>query len=149
MPPTIQNRKAGRDYFLLDKVEAGIELKGPEVKSLRQGRASLDEAFAVIDHRQAWLINAYIAPYEQANRYNVDPRRRRRLLLHRKEIDRLAGQVNAKGMALVPLKLYFAKGLVKLQLAVGKGKLQHDKRETLKRKTADREIQRAMRSVRR
>lgn len=149
MPPTIQNRKAGRDYFLLDQVEAGIELKGPEVKSLRQGRASLDEAFAVIDHRQAWLINAYIAPYEQANRYNVDPRRRRRLLLHRKEIDRLAGQVNAKGMALVPTKLYFAKGLVKLQLAIGKGKLQHDKRETLKRKTADREIQRAMRSVRR
>ncbi len=150
MPPTIHNHKAGRDYFLLDKIEAGIELRGPEVKSLRQSRASLDEAFARIDHRQeAWLHNAYIAPYEQANRYNVDPRRPRRLLLHRKQIDQLAAKINTKGMALVPLKLYFSKGLVKIQLALGKGKLQHDKRETLKRKTADREIQRAMRNARR
>lgn len=149
MPPTIQNHKAGRDYFLLEKIEAGLELKGPEVKSLRQGRASLDEAFATIDKGQAWLRNAHIAPYEQANRYNVDPLRPRRLLLHRHELNRLAAKINAKGMALVPVKLYFSKGLVKVQLALGKGKLQQDKRETLKRKTADREIQRALRNARR
>src|SRR5512138_2907552 len=101
MPATIQNHKAGRDYFLLETLEAGVELKGTEVKSLRQARASIDEAFAKIERGQVWLYNAHISPYDHGNRFNVDPLRPRRLLLHRKEIDRLASRVAAKGMALV------------------------------------------------
>ena len=145
MPPTIHNHKAGRDYFIGDTYEAGIELKGVEVKSLRAARASIDDAFARVERGQVWLYNAHIQHYEQGNRWNVDPLRPRRLLLHKKEINRLAGQLNAKGVALVPLRLFFnAKGLAKVQLGVGKGKTQIDKRETLKRKTADREITRAL-----
>lgn len=145
MSSAIQNHKARRDYFILECVEAGIELKGTEVKSLRASRASIDEAFARIDrHNQCWLYNAHIAHYEQGNRWNVDPLRPRRLLLHKKEIDRLASQVNIKGMALLPLKIYFTKSFAKVELAVGKGKNQVDKREVLKRKAADREIHRAL-----
>jgi SsrA-binding protein len=145
MVPTIQNHKARRDYFITETYEAGLELKGTEVKSLRNARASIDEAFARVERGQCWLYNAHINPYEFGNRYNVDPLRPRRLLLHKKEIDRLAGQLNAKGMALVPLKIYFTKSFSKVLLGLGKGKGEIDKRETLKRKTADREIQRAMR----
>lgn len=145
MPATILNHKAGRDYFILDTIEAGLELKGPEVKSLRNARASIDDAFARIDRNQVWLYNAHIAPYEQGNRWNVDPLRPRRLLLHKKEIHKLAGQVATKGMALVPLKIYFTKSFAKVLLAVGKGKSQIDKREVLKKKTADREVDRALR----
>jgi SsrA-binding protein len=145
MAATIHNHKAGRDYFLLDRLEAGIELKGTEVKSLRAARASIDDAFARVERGQIWLYNAHIAAYEFGNRYNVDPLRPRRLLLHKKEIDRLAGQLNAKGMALVPLKIYFTKRFAKVLLGLGKGKNQIDRRETLKRKTAEREIDRALR----
>jgi SsrA-binding protein len=145
MVPTILNHKARRDYFITETVEAGIELKGTEVKSLRNARASIDESFARVERGQCWLYNAHINPYEFGNRYNVDPLRPRRLLLHKKEIDRLAGQLNAKGMALVPLKIYFTKSFAKIQLGLGKGKAQYDKRETLKRKTAEREIDRALR----
>jgi len=145
MPPTIHNHKARRDYFIGETLEAGIELKGTEVKSLRNARASIDDAFARVERNQCWLYNAHIAPYEFGNRWNVDPLRPRRLLLHRKEIHRLAGQLNAKGMALVPLKIYFTKSFAKVQLGLGKGKAQYDKRETLKRKTAEREIDRALR----
>ena len=145
MAATIQNHKAGRDYFLLDRLEAGIELKGTEVKSLRAARASIDDAFARVERGQIWLYNAHIAAYEFGNRYNVDPLRPRRLLLHKKEIDRLAGKLNAKGMALVPLKIYFTKRFAKVLLGLGKGKNQIDRRETLKRKTAEREIDRALR----
>jgi len=144
VPPTIHNHKARRDYFIDETFEAGIELKGTEVKSLRNSRASIDDAFARIERNQCWLYNAHIAPYEFGNRWNVDPLRPRRLLLHKKEIHRLAGQLNTKGMALVPLKLYFTKSFAKVQLGLGKGKAQYDKRETLKRKTADRETQRAI-----
>jgi SsrA-binding protein len=148
MVPTINNHKARRDYFILETIEAGIELRGTEVKSLRHARASIDEAFARIDHRrQAWLYNAHIQHYEQGNRYNVDPVRPRRLLLHKKEIDRLAGQLNAKGLALIPLKIYFTKSYAKVLLGLGRGKAEIDKRETLKRKTANREIDRAMRDM--
>ena len=145
MPPTIHNHKARRDYFIDETFEAGIELKGTEVKSLRNSRASIDDAFARIERNQCWLYNAHIAPYEFGNRWNVDPLRPRRLLLHKKEIHRLAGQLNTKGMALVPLKLYFTKSFAKVQLGLGKGKAQYDKREALKRKTDDREVQRALR----
>jgi len=145
MVPTIHNHKAGRDYLITETYEAGIELKGTEVKSLRNARASIDEAFARVERGQCWLYNAHINPYEFGNRNNVDPIRPRRLLLHKKEIDRLGGLLINKGMALLPLKIYFTKSFAKVLLGVGKGKTTVDKRETLKRKTADREIQRAMR----
>jgi SsrA-binding protein len=142
---TILNHKAGRDYFLLETVEAGMELKGTEVKSLRQARASIDDAFARVDGNEIWLYNAHITPYDHGNRYNVDPLRRRRLLLHKREINRLRGQMQTKGMALVPLKIYFTKSFAKVLLALAKGKAQYDKREALKRKTAAREVERALR----
>ena len=145
MAASIHNHKARRDYFINETCEAGIELKGTEVKSLRNARASIDDAFARVERGQVWLYNAHINPYEFGNRYNVDPLRPRRLLLHKKEINRLAGQLGNKGMALVPLKIYFTKSFAKVQLGLGKGKTQIDKRETLKRKTAEREIDRALR----
>jgi SsrA-binding protein len=147
MVPTIHNHKARRDYLITETYEAGIELKGTEVKSLRNARASIDEAFARIERGQCWLYNAHINPYEFGDRYNVDPLRPRRLLLHKKEINRLDGQLNTKGMALLPLKIYFTKSFAKVLLGLGKGKAQYDKREELKRKTADREVQRAMRNA--
>jgi SsrA-binding protein len=149
MPPTIHNHKAGRDYFIGETLEAGIELKGPEVKSLRAARVSIDEAFCKIDRGQCWLYNAHIAAYEQGNRWNVDALRPRRLLLHKKEIDRLDGQLRVKGMALLPLRIYFTKSYAKVLLGVGKGKSQVDKRETLKRKESDRETNRALADARR
>ena len=149
MTPTIQNHKARRDYFIGETMEAGIELKGPEVKSLRAARASIDEAFCRMDRGQCWLYNTHIAAYEQGNRWNVDPLRPRRLLLHKKEIDHLAGKLQVKGVALIPLRIYFTKGYAKVLIAVGKGKSQVDKRETLKRKEADREIHRAIADARR
>jgi SsrA-binding protein len=140
----ILNHKARRDYLITETFEAGIELKGTEVKSLRNARASIDEAFARVERGQCWLYNAHINPYEFGNRNNVDPLRPRRLLLHKKEIIRLGNQINTAGMAIIPLKIYFTKRYAKVQLGIGKGKSQIDKRETLKRKTADREIQRAL-----
>ncbi len=144
MPPTILNHKARRDYFIGDTYEAGLELKGTEVKSLRNARASIDEAFARVERNQVWLYNAHIAPYEFGNRYNVDPLRPRRLLLHRKEIDRLTGALIAKGVTIIPLKIYFTKSFAKVQLGFGTGKTQVDKRETMKRKEAERETRRAV-----
>ena len=144
MPANILNHKARRDYFILETLEAGLELKGTEVKSLRNARASIDDAFARIDNGQLWLCNAHIAPYEFGNRYNVDPLRPRRLLLHKREIDHLLGRLGAKSMALVPLKIYFTKSFAKVQLGLGKGKNVVDKRETIKRKEADREVHRAL-----
>jgi SsrA-binding protein len=144
MASQILNHKARRDYLITETYEAGIELKGTEVKSLRNARASIDEAFARIERGQCWLYNAHINPYEFGNRYNVDPLRPRRLLLHKKEIEKLGTMTNTQGMAIIPLKIYFTKSYAKVQLGVGKGKTQVDKRETLKRKTADREIQRAL-----
>jgi SsrA-binding protein len=146
MPPTIHNHKGRRDYFIGETYEAGIELKGTEVKSLRAARASIDDAFARVERGQCWLYNAHIQHYEQGNRWNVDPLRPRRLLLHKKEIHRLAGQLQAKGMALVPLRIFFnGRGLAKVELGVGKGKTQIDKRETLNRILANREVQRTLR----
>jgi len=149
MPPTIQNHKARRDYFIEETYEGGIELKGTEVKSLRAARASIDDAFAKVERGQVWLYNAHISPYEFGNRFNVDPLRPRRLLLHKREINRLQGQLQAKGKALVPLKIYFGKRYAKVLLGLGRGKAEYDKRETIKRKTADREIERAIRGAKR
>src|ERR1041384_7422659 len=128
MPPRIHNHKARRDYFIDETYEAGIELRGTEVKSLRNARASIDDAFARVERGQCWLYNAHIQPYEFGNRFNVDPIRPRRLLLHKKEIERLDSQLNVKGMALVPLKIFFTKSYAKVQLGVGKGKNVVDKR---------------------
>ncbi len=140
------NRRARFDYEILDTFEAGIELMGPEVKSLREGRANLGDAFATIHRGEAWLEKLHISPYEPATRANpADPQRRRRLLLHRHEIDRLDGRVAEKGLTLVPLSVYFRRGRAKVELALVRGKHRHDKRETIRRREQDRETRRAMR----
>jgi SsrA-binding protein len=139
------NHKARRDYEILETLEAGIALTGTEVKSLRNGRATIDDAFARVEKRQVWLYNAHIPEYTQGNIWNHNPTRQRKLLLHRDQIDRLFGQVAVKGNALVPLKLYFNKrGIAKIELALGRGKLAGDKREEIKRRTAEREMAQAM-----
>ncbi len=140
------NRRARFDYEIVDTWEAGLQLLGPEVKSLREGRANLGDAFATIHRGEAWLEKLHISPYEPATRDNpVDPQRRRKLLLHRREIDRLDGRVAEKGLTLVPLRVYFRGGRAKVELALARGKQRHDKRETIKRREGDREARRAMR----
>lgn len=139
-----RNRKARHEYEILETYEAGIELKGPEVKSLRAGSVSFQDAFARVDGGQVWLHSLHISPYEQANRNNVDPVRERRLLLNRSEIRQLAVKTEEKGLTIVPLEIYFSGGYAKLTLAVGRGKQLHDKRETLKARQQDREARRAM-----
>jgi SsrA-binding protein len=140
------NRRARFDYEILDTFEAGIELRGPEVKSLRAGKASLNEAYAMLRGGEAFLVNAHINPYEQAGRENPDPRRERRLLLHKREIQRLQGQVAERGRTLVPLALYFRGGRAKVELALARGKRRFDKRETIRRREEEREVARALRS---
>ena len=137
------NRKARFQYFLLEHFEAGIELKGSEIKSIRAGQISLAEAYVRIDDSQAWLVNAHIAPYEPANRYNHEPTRERRLLLHKKEIRKLWDSVRQKGVTIVPVKLYLKDSLAKVALALAKGKKLYDKRETIARREIERELGRA------
>jgi len=139
-----RNRKARHEYEILDTYEAGMELKGPEVKSLREGGVSFQDAFARVDGGEVLLHSLHISPYEQANRHNQDPTRPRRLLLHKSQIRQLAVQTDEKGLTLVPLEIYFKRGYAKVLLAVGRGKKLHDKRETLKRKQQEREAERAM-----
>jgi SsrA-binding protein len=143
-----RNRRATHDYEILDTVECGIVLVGTEVKSLRAGHASLEDAYARIDEGEVWLIGAEIPEYEYGNRLNHKPKRPRKLLLHRREIDRFAGKASEKGLTLVPLRMYFREGKAKVELAVGKGKQTHDKRESLKHADAKRQIDRAMASRR-
>src|SRR5690606_1768092 len=140
-----QNRRARHDYEILDTLETGIVLVGPEVKSLRQGKASLAEAYAVVRGGEPWLVNAPVSPYEQAGRENPDPRRDRKLLAHRSEIARLAGQVAERGLTLVPLALYFKNGRAKVELALARGKRRHDKRDAIREREQEREIERALR----
>ncbi|MBI4335491.1 MAG: SsrA-binding protein SmpB [Candidatus Omnitrophica bacterium] len=139
------NRQARYNYHIFESVETGIELKGTEVKSLREGKASLNDSFARVDEGEIFLYNCHISPYEFGNIANVEPTRRRKLLLHRNQIARLSGQVSQKGMTLIPLKIYFKRGLAKVELAVAKGKLLYDKRETIKRRESDLELRRALR----
>jgi SsrA-binding protein len=139
-----RNRKARHEYEILDTYEAGMELKGPEVKSLRAGNVAFQDAFARVEGGQVWLHSLHISPYEQANRFNEDPARTRRLLLNRSEIRQLVIKTEEKGLTLVPLEIYFQRGYAKLSLAVARGKKLHDKRETLKRRQQDREAQRAV-----
>lgn len=137
------NRKARHEYFILDTYEAGLELQGSEIKSIRAGQISLAEAFVQVDGGQAWLMEAHIAPYEQAARFNHDPRRRRRLLLHKDEIKRLFDVVRQKGVTVIPLKVYLKKGRAKIEIATAKGKKLYDKRAEIARKDAERELQRS------
>ena len=142
------NRRARFEYEILDTYEAGLVLRGPEVKSLRAGKASLSDAYAVVRRGEMYLVNAHISPYEEAGRENPDSRRERKLLLHRAEIARLAGDVSEKGFTVVPLSLYFKDGRAKVELALARGKKLHDKRETIRRREEDREVQRTLRGRR-
>ncbi|OGO37813.1 MAG: SsrA-binding protein [Chloroflexi bacterium RBG_16_57_11] len=136
------NRKASHEYFLLERYEAGIALQGSEIKSIRAGQISLAEAYIRLDGSGAWLEDAHIAPYEQAGHFNHEPRRPRRLLLHRKEIRQLWNEVRQKGMTIVPTRMYLKNGRAKLEIAVAKGKKLYDKRQTIAKRDAEREIER-------
>jgi len=137
-----QNKKARHNYSIEDTYEAGIALMGTEVKSLREGRANLGDSYGKIKNGELFLADAHISPYNFGNRFNHDPLRTRKLLLHKKEIRRLVGKVQEKGFTLIPLRLYFSNGKAKVQLGLGKGKKLFDKRETLKRKTMERDMER-------
>jgi SsrA-binding protein len=138
------NRKARFEYFLLEHYEAGLALQGSEIKSIRAGQVSLAEAYVRVEGREAWLMEAHIAPYAQANRYNHDPKRPRRLLLHRKEIHELWDAVRQKGVTIVPTRVYLKEGRAKLEIAIAKGKKLYDKREAIARREAEREIESQM-----
>jgi len=140
------NRKARFEYFLLEHYEAGLSLQGSEIKSIRAGQVSLAEAYVRVEGRQAWLMEAHIAPYAQANRYNHEPKRPRRLLLHRKELRELWDAVRQKGVTIVPTRVYLKEGRAKLEIAIAKGKKLHDKRQVIAQREAEREIKRQMQS---
>lgn len=143
------NRAAFRDYHILETLEAGLVLTGTEIKSLRQHRVSLADSFARIDGSEVFLYNMHVEPYEQGNRENVEPKRPRKLLLHRRQIEQLIGQTIQRGLVVVPLKLYVKHGFAKVELAVAKGKRQYDKRETLRRRETQREIDRTLKARKR
>lgn len=138
------NRKARHEYEILETFEAGLVLKGPEVKSLREGKVGFQDAFARVENGEVWLYSLHISPYEQANRFNEDPLRTRKLLLRRSQIRGLQGQVHEKGLTLIPLQIYFRSGWAKVELGVARGRKLYDKREKLKRKTQEKEARRAM-----
>ncbi len=141
------NKKAYHDYFILDTYEAGIELKGTEIKSVRKGSANLKDAFIRIKQDEAFIENMHIAPYEQGNRFNHDPRRTRKLLLHKKEIRKLQKEVKENGLTIIPTKLYFNTSKAKLEIALAKGKKLYDKRQDLKAKDAKRDIEKALKNA--
>lgn len=140
----LANRKARHEYHIEETFDAGLVLAGTEVKSIRAGKANIQDAFCKIEDGEVWLYNMHIAPYEQGTRWNMEPRRRRKMLLHRREIDRLRGQMEQKGYALIPLSLYFQRGFAKVELGLGRGKRLYDKREAIARRDADREQRRAL-----
>jgi SsrA-binding protein len=139
-----RNRKASFEYFLLEHFEAGISLQGSEIKSIKNGQMSLAEAFVEIKDNEAWLMNSHIAPYNPANRYNHDPLRSRRLLLHKKEIRKLFDQVRIKGVTIIPVRVYIKDGRAKVEIAVAKGKKLYDKRDSIAQRDMERESQREM-----
>ena len=138
------NRRARHDYTIEDKVEAGLVLTGSEVKALREGKANLKDSHVRIQHDEAWLWNMHISPYLPASEFGHEPTRRRKLLLHRREIDRLGAKVKERGFALIALRLYFSHGRAKVEVGLARGKKQYDKREDLKRRDAERDVARAM-----
>jgi SsrA-binding protein len=140
------NREAYHNYHILETHECGIALTGTEVKSIREGRCNLKDGYAQIRKSEAWLMNVHISPYSHGNRENHEPTRARKLLLHRGEIDKLAGKVQEKGLTLVPTKMYFKGGRIKVEIGVAKGKKLYDKRETEKRRDADREVRAMMKA---
>jgi SsrA-binding protein len=140
-----RNRRARHDYDLIEKVEAGIVLTGTEVKSLRNGKANLEDAYAEINKGEAWLIGCDIPEYLQANRMNHLPKRPRKLLLHRREIEKLATRTGERGLTLIPLSIYFKKGMAKVEISIAKGRKTFDKREAIKKNEAKRDIDRALR----
>ena len=142
------NRKAFHEYFVLEKFEAGIALLGTEVKSAREARVNLKESYAAVKEGEAYLLNCHISPYSHGNRENHDPLRKRKLLLHGKEIRKLIGKTQEKGLTLVPLRMYLKRGRIKVELGVARGKKLYDKRETERRKEADRETRAAVKQRR-
>jgi SsrA-binding protein len=144
----VRNRRARHDYEVLETLEAGIALLGPEVKSLRAGTVNLADAYAQIRRGEAWLLHVHVHPYPQAGRENPDPLRERRLLLHRREIARLAGRLGEAGTTLVPLSLYWKNGRCKVELALARGRRQADKREAIREREEEREVRRALRQRR-
>jgi len=140
-----RNRKARHDYFLEDTYEAGISLRGSEIKSIRAGQVSIKEAYVRVDGEEAWLVDAHIAPYIQANRYNHEPRRPRKLLLHKKEINRLYDDVRRKGVTIIPTQIYLKDGRAKVEIAIARGKKKYDKRQAIAKRDAQREIDRQLR----
>lgn len=145
----IDNRKARHEYIFLETLEAGIELKGTEVKSLRLGKGNLNDAFARIENGECWLYNLHISPYDFGNRNNHDEMRERRLLLHKKEINKLHSKLKEKGLTLIPVRLYFVGNLVKVELALAKGKKLYDKRDSAAARDAKRQMDRAMKEKQR
>jgi SsrA-binding protein len=141
-----RNKRARHDYHILESWEAGLVLTGTEVKSLRDGKASMVDAYALVKDGEVYLLNLHISPYEKGNQFNHEPTRTRKLLLHRKEIRRLIGAVERQGLALIPLELYFRNGVAKVNLALGKGKKLHDKRADERKRTDEREIARVART---
>jgi SsrA-binding protein len=139
------NRKARHEYFIRETYEAGLELRGTEIKSIRAGQISLAEAYIRVDGQQAWLVDAHIAPYDQASHFNHEPRRPRRLLLHRSEITRLWNEVRQQGLTIIPLQVYLKDGRAKLEIATAKGKKLYDKRAAIAERDAKREIERQVR----
>jgi SsrA-binding protein len=139
-----ENRKARHEYHIMETFEAGIALSGTEVKSLRAGKANLQDSFARVENAELMLYNMHISPYEQGNQFNHEPKRTRRLLMHKREIMRLLGKTREKGLALIPLKVYFKNGLAKVELALAKGKKMYDRRDDIAARDAKREMERAM-----
>ena len=146
--PLAQNKKARHDYQILETLEAGLVLTGTEIKSVRERRINLKDGFAQIHNGEAWLMNLHISEYTQGNRFNHDPLRARKLLLHKKEIQKLTGQTSEKGITIVPLKVYLKHGFAKVLLGIAKGKHDYDKRETIKKRDQEREIRRTLKNYR-
>ena len=145
---TIRNRAAFYNYEILESFECGVALVGTEVKSIREGKANLTDAYALVKDGEVWLLNAHVSPYTHGNRQNHEPRRTRKLLMHKAEIERFTGRTVEKGFTLVPTKMYFKNGRVKVEIGLGRGKKNYDKRETEMRKTIDRETQAALKERR-
>ena len=142
-----QNKKARHDYTIVDTIEAGLVLTGTEIKSVRAARINLKDGYAQIKKGEAWLVNVHIAPYEEGNIWNQDPTRTRKLLLHKKQIAKLEGEVKGTGITLVPLKVYIKDGFAKVLIGLAKGKHDYDKRESIKRREQDRDLKRTMKAI--
>lgn len=141
-----QNKKAGHDYFIEETIEAGMVLTGTEIKSIRAGKVQLKDSYVRLRHGEAWIINMHISPFDQGNRFNHDPLRERKLLLHKKQISELVGAVKRDGYTIVPLKMYIKDGYAKLLIGIGKGKKDYDKRDDMRKKEAKREMERAFKA---